>query len=163
MHVSLYVSDIEDTVEFYDVFFGQKADKVKKDYAKYILDKPALIISFVQNAERVNEHFGHLGFQVETQEQLEKSLNYARKNNMEILEEMGTNCCYASQDKYWIKDPDGVQWEVYYFHEDVTFNDPHYSSEEASACCAPPAVEQKKKIKLSDINNASCEPNSGCC
>jgi hypothetical protein len=51
-------------------------------------------------------------------------------------EEIGTSCCYARQDKFWVNDPDGVQWEVYYFHQDTEFNDPHYESTEASACCA---------------------------
>ena len=25
----------------------------------------------------------------------------------------GTTCCYAVQDKAWVKDPDGAPWEVY--------------------------------------------------
>lgn len=162
MHVSLYVANVEKTVAFYNTFFGKAADKQKADYAKYILEEPSLIISFVQNKERVQQNFGHLGFQVETKEQLERSLAYSKKHGLEVLEEMGTNCCYANQDKYWVRDPDGVQWEVYYFHEDVEFNDPHYSSQEATACCTPP-VQQKPKIKLSDLNNTCCEPNSGCC
>lgn len=162
MHVSLYVSDIQKTVKFYTQFFGQKAQKVKEDYAKFVLESPALIISFVQNQSRVQQNFGHLGFQVETKAQLEKSLNYAKKQQLEVLEEIGTNCCYANQDKYWVRDPDGVQWEVYYFHEDVAFNDPHYSTQNEEACCTP-SFPEKKKIKLSSLNQSSCEPGSGCC
>ena len=88
---------------------------------------------------------------------------------MEVLEEMGTNCCYANQDKFWVKDPNGVQWEVYYFHEDVAFNDPHYASnDENVACCTPTdtaVVEKKEKprIKMADLQNGSCAPGSGCC
>ncbi len=67
MHVSLYVSDIQKTVEFYNTFFGVSVNKVEKGYAKYILDQPSLIISFIENKERVKSNFGHLGFQVETQ------------------------------------------------------------------------------------------------
>ncbi len=63
MHVSLYVSDIAKTKEFYTKFFGQEPNKTKNDYCKFILDSPALIISFVQNKERVQQNFGHLGFQ----------------------------------------------------------------------------------------------------
>src|SRR5437868_4064878 len=51
MHVSLYVTDIAASVQFYNSFFGQSPVKVKSDYAKYILDKPSLIISFVQNPQ----------------------------------------------------------------------------------------------------------------
>lgn len=147
MHVSLYISDIARTVDFYSSFFGQEATKVKPGYAKFVLEKPSLIISFVENKERVQENFGHLGFQVETVEDLNLKLWEAKKKNLVAKEEVGTNCCYARQDKFWVNDPDGVQWEVYYFHADAEFNDPHYESNEASACCTP---SEKQKVNLSE-------------
>ena len=73
MHVSLYVKNIEETVGFYNKFFGQDADKVKPGYAKYMLDKPSLIISFVENEVAVKSAFGHLGFQVETAKELQQN------------------------------------------------------------------------------------------
>ena len=137
MHVSLYVTDIERSVAFYTSFFNQEPTKIKNGYAKYTLEDPSLIISFVENKERVQSNFGHLGFQVETVEDLNIKLWEAKKKNLVTKEEVGTNCCYAKQDKFWVTDPDGIQWEVYYFHEDAEFNDPHYESKEASACCVP--------------------------
>lgn len=168
MHVSLYVSDIDKTVQFYRAFFNQQEEKVKPGYAKFVLDEPSLIISFVENKERVAENFGHLGFQVETEEELEKRLAAAQAQNLVSKEEIGTNCCYAKQDKFWVTDPDGVQWEVYYFHEDVEFNDPRYADTSEAVCCAPSAVTaptQKKKVSLGSLGKeeACCEPGSGCC
>jgi hypothetical protein len=32
---------------------------------------------------------------------------------------MGVNCCHANQDKFWVKDPDGVEWEVYHLNYDL--------------------------------------------
>jgi catechol 2,3-dioxygenase-like lactoylglutathione lyase family enzyme len=148
MHVSLYVSDLQKTVEFYTSFFGIEPVKTKPGYSKYILEEPSLIISFVENKERVQENFGHLGFQVETVEDLNLKLWEAKKKNLVTREETGTACCYAKQDKFWINDPDGIQWEVYYFHEDVEFNDPHYETEAATACCTP---DQKEKKNLSSL------------
>ena len=113
MHVSLYVSDLAATVNFYTAFFGQPAAKIRRGYAKYVLDKPSLIISFVENPERVASNFGHLGFQVETVEEMEQRLAAARKSGLLPREEMGTNCCYAKQDKFWVNDADGVAWEMY--------------------------------------------------
>jgi catechol 2,3-dioxygenase-like lactoylglutathione lyase family enzyme len=136
MHVSLYVSDIQSSIKFYNTFFGVEPQKVKENYAKYILEKPSLIISFIESPERVQQNFGHLGFQVETVEEMNMKMWEAKKKKLELIEEIGTNCCYAKQDKFWVKDPDGVQWEVYYFHEDAEFNDPHYMKNQgASACC----------------------------
>ena len=97
---------------------------------------PSLIISFVENKNRVQSNFGHLGFQVETIEDLNIKLWEAKKKNLVTKEEVGTNCCYAKQDKFWVTDPDGVQWEVYYFHEDAEFNDPQYEMKETKACCS---------------------------
>ncbi len=142
MHVSLYVSDIQKTVDFYTSFFGQEPAKVKPGYAKYVLEKPSLVISFVENKDQVRQHFGHLGFQVETLEDLNIKLWEARKKNLVTKEEKETNCCYAKQDKFWVSDPDGVQWEVYYFHADAEFNDPHYDSKEGTPCCMPEGKEQ---------------------
>jgi hypothetical protein len=28
-------------------------------------------------------------------------------------DEMQTNCCHAVQDKAWVSDPDGNEWEVF--------------------------------------------------
>lgn len=163
MHVSLYVSNLAASVNFYSTFFGQPANKVKPGYAKYILDKPSLIISFIENSDRVQSNFGHLGFQVETFGEMSNLLDKARAQGIVSKEEIGTSCCYAVQDKFWATDPDGVQWEVYYFHEDAEFNDPHYALEDAAACCMPP-VSQKEKINLSEISTtSSCAPGSGCC
>lgn len=157
MHVSLYVSDIEKTTLFYTNFFGVEPQKVKPLYAKYILDNPSLIISFVENKERVQSNFGHLGFQVETVEELNKRLWDAKLKNLVAKEEIGTNCCYAKQDKFWVNDPDGVQWEVYYFHEDAEFNDPRFESSEAKACCMPAYKENEIP------ENASEKKANACC
>ena len=33
-------------------------------------------------------------------------------------EEMQTDCCYALQDKAWVRDPDGNEWEVFVVLQD---------------------------------------------
>lgn len=157
MHVSLYVSDIAKTVSFYSSFFGTEPAKVKPNYAKYVLERPSLIISFVERPNHARPTFGHLGFQVETVEEMEAQLAKAQSLGLVSLEERGTACCYAVQDKFWVADPDGHRWEVYYFHEDAAFNDPHYAlpAEEASCGCrVEPKVEEKASC---------CSATAGCC
>ncbi len=156
MHVSLYVSDIENSITFYSRFFGKAPNKVRKGYAKYMLDEPSLIISFVENAARVQQNFGHMGFQVETIEELNARLTEAQNAGLLTREEIGANCCFAKQDKFWVSDPDGVQWEVYYFHADAEFNDPHYEEETAVACCIPDAVSEPKAEIIEIIPAAAC-------
>ncbi len=164
MHVSLYVSDILETISFYNLFFGKTPDKIRKGYIKYILDQPSLIISFVENPARVQQNFGHLGFQVSSIEEMQERMAQAQKFGLATREEIGTNCCFAKQDKFWVNDPDGVQWEVYYFHEDAEFNDPHYEEEATSACCIAPGDELKPTVEMVNLATVqSCSPGSGCC
>lgn len=155
MHVSLYVSNLEQSIQFYDAFFGQPATKKEVKYAKYILKEPALIISFIEQPEKVRAQFGHLGFQLQTKELLEQRLTTIRNKNLPIKEEMGVSCCYALQDKFWVSDPDGYQWEVYYFHKDVAFNDPHYKLKEKK--------DTSKTLVALDISDETscCTPT--CC
>ena len=164
MHVSLYVSDLQKTEKFYTSFFGAEPVKVKPKYLKYILEQPSLIISFIENQDLVRPYFGHLGFQVETLEQLQDKMQVAETKGLISKKEIGTNCCYAMQDKFWASDPDGVQWEVYYFHADAEFNDPHYETGEASACCTV-TEEEKINTKTSAVESdkSCCGQTAGCC
>ena len=162
MHVSLYISDLVQTVSFYNLFFGKAPEKIRKGYVKYILDEPSLIISFIENPARVKQNFGHLGFQVETIEELNNRMQLTQKAGLLTREEIGTNCCFAKQDKFWVNDPDNVQWEVYYFHEDAEFNDPHYERETASECCVSPSAE-KKNLEFKNLAVAGDTAAKSCC
>ncbi len=46
---------------------------------------------------------------------------------------MDTSCCYANQDKFWVRDPDGIEWEVYHLNYDVDED----VSAGGSTCCTP--------------------------
>ena len=58
-----------------------------------------------------------------------------------VREEMGVNCCHANQDKFWVQDPDGVEWEVYHLNYDLEDEVPKpvtgLKVVEGAACCAP--------------------------
>ena len=138
MHASIYVSNLERSVEFYNRFFHTPPEKKKAGYAKYHLSTPDLVFSLVEYPERVAGNFGHQGIQVESPELLEGMKEQALASNVLSYEEKDVACCYAKQDKFWAVDPDGIQWEVYYFHEDVDFNDPAFSRDagEKDACCS---------------------------
>ena len=67
-HLSLYVSDIQASKDFYSRFWGLEPVKVKADYAKFELADPAWVLTLVQNPERVHAGFGHTGIVVENKE-----------------------------------------------------------------------------------------------
>ena len=162
MHVSLYVRNIQNTIGFYSAFFGQQPNKVKTDYAKFMLESPSLIISFIENPEKVAPGFGHLGFQIENVSELENRLEKAKSQGLPILEEMNVSCCYAEQDKFWVTDPDGYHWEVYLFKNDASFNDPRYTASATgeAACCTPVS---KAEPELTETLTAVCCTPGQCC
>lgn len=141
-HLSLYVSDIARSQDFYTRFFGLGPVKAKASYVKYELADPALVLSLVQHPERVRAGFGHAGIVVDSTEAVNAWLSAAQARGLEIaLVEEQTRCCYAVQDKFWVHDPDGVKWEVYTFHADSEWNDPTYDTQAAqeqvhAVCCA---------------------------
>jgi hypothetical protein len=50
---------------------------------------------------------------------------------------MQTTCCYAVQDKTWVADPDGNEWEVF-----VVLEDNLAESGGDGACCVPAPMVQ---------------------
>jgi len=130
-HVSLKVKSIGETEIFYTKFFEAEPAKVKGDYLKYELDEPALTISFIRS-EEVQPEVGHFGIQVKTKSELNRKLNLARGNELLEKEEMNVGCCYAYQDKFWVKDPDGYAWEVYHFINDL---EEHENVEKTEQTC----------------------------
>lgn len=141
MHVSLQVASVQSTVDFYESLFGQAPAKVKPGYAKFELEQPGLVISFVEQTEgESSPSFGHLGIRVASESALKRYYDRVKSAGLQTIEEAQTRCCYALQDKFWVADPDGHRWEVYYFHEDSEWNDPAYqqqgANEQASGTCA---------------------------
>lgn len=117
-HIGLNVTDIERTTTFYKHLFGQEPVKTKPGYSKFELDNPDLVISFIESTHQ-GPSFGHMGIRVNSQEEL-----ITKKQEIEglidiQLEEKNTACCYAVQNKFWVKDPDGYEWEVYHFLSDA--------------------------------------------
>lgn len=157
MHVSLYVSDLQQTITFYNTFFNQSPSKEKPKYVKYELEEPALIISFIESKDKVKANFGHLGFQVGTPMELNNRLERLKAANLVALEEVGTKCCYAVQDKFWVNDPDGHQWEIYFFHKDVDFNDPHY------ALSSSDELVENTVLEVANSNEVKVLAKQACC
>lgn len=131
-HLSLNVSDIRKTIEFYQNLFGVPPIKEKSDYAKFELDNPGLVISLIERTDQVRSDFGHLGFRVASDEILAQRKAVLSKLMEVKLEEEKTNCCYAIQNKFWVEDPDGYEWEVYHFLEDATTDQ---QKKETHTCC----------------------------
>ncbi|SDP63180.1 ArsI/CadI family heavy metal resistance metalloenzyme [Halobacillus aidingensis] len=122
VHVGLNVVDLEKSIEFYNNVFGEKPVKKKDDYAKYLPEELQLNFTLNVTSEVTGNQVGHFGIQVENQEDIDRHKQRLEKLGFFTREEKDTNCCYALQDKFWITDPEGNEWEFFYTKEDVEEN-----------------------------------------
>src|SRR5262245_18975919 len=130
-HVSLNVSHIEASVDFYEKAFGVKATKRRPGYAKFDLDEPSLNLT-MQEAPRTGVNASHFGVQVASSEDVAQAWTRFKEAGLETYTEEDTQCCYALQDKVWIEDLDGNSWEVFVVKGDVAV-----MPGRSSGCCAP--------------------------
>src|SRR5262245_58214490 len=118
-HMSLNVSDLGRSVEFFERVFGKPPAKRRSDYAKFELDSPPLVMSLEPHAPASGGALNHAGFRfpdsaalVEVQRRLETA-------GIRTQREEGVECCYARQTKFWVRDPDNTLWEFYVLEGDI--------------------------------------------
>jgi catechol 2,3-dioxygenase-like lactoylglutathione lyase family enzyme len=110
-HVSLNVRSIPDAVARYRKILGAEPAKLRADYAKFELSDPPLILSL--NLGGAPGTVGHLGIRYEDSERVAAELARAKRDELAPFEQEGVTCCYAKADKFWVRDGDGVPWEMY--------------------------------------------------
>lgn len=118
-HLALTVTDVERSVPFYEALFGTAAEKRKPGYAKFSVTEPALNFTLTQGRRSELGAFNHAGIQVQTTEDVLAAKERLVAAGLAAFDEMDTTCCYARQDKIWVRDPDGTPWEVFATHEDT--------------------------------------------
>jgi len=126
MHLSLNVSDLGRSVTFYQAFFGAEPHKLRPGYANFDLQEPPL--KFAMNESPAKPGHGpldHLGFQVSTVEEVYAARDRLQQAGLATFDELDTTCCYAKQDKIWVHDPDGNEWEVYVLTDDLIDDHEH--------------------------------------
>lgn len=145
-HLSFSVSNIEKTISFYTKLLKKEPSKIKRNYAKFELDDPSMVISFLQSQgnEQINwaGSGAHFGIRVKSSEEVEERFDHLRESGIPLLSERAVECCYALQDKFWANDPDGIRWEIYAFIEDSDqFSKP--DSTNGESCCTADSMADK--------------------
>jgi catechol 2,3-dioxygenase-like lactoylglutathione lyase family enzyme len=134
-HISLNVTDIEKSVEFYKKLFGaepvkfirgkstvhsivrekngESAENERFGYAKFDLTSPALNLVLNEVPFTPGGSLSHLGIQVASTDDVLSVRSQWEKAGILTVDEMQVDCCYALQDKTWARDPDGNEWEVF--------------------------------------------------
>lgn len=118
-HLALTVTDVERAIPFYEALFGGAPEKVKPGYAKFSVADPALNFTLTQGERSELGAFNHAGIQVGSTADVLAAKDRLVGAGLAAFDEMDTSCCYARQDKIWVRDPDGTPWEVFATHEDL--------------------------------------------
>ena len=139
-HVALNVRDVTASIEFYKKLLGLEPGKVRTGYAKFDIQNPPLNLTLNQLPFDGRGALSHMGIQVASTADVLAMRQMWHERGLLTRDEMQTDCCYATQDKTWVNDPDGNEWEVFVVLQD---NLPETSSEVhgTAACCLPSAAD----------------------
>lgn len=149
-HLALNVRDVEKSIDFYRSMLDLEPSKVRTGYAKFDIANPPLNLTLNQVPFNERGALSHLGIQVATTEDVHAVRDAWTAKGLIPREEMQTTCCYALQDKAWVNDPDGNEWEVFVVLED---NLAEAKSNDAT-CCVP---------TFTAIDGSKKEPTVSCC
>ena len=134
-HVHIAVEDLAANIDFYNKLFGSKPAKQRVDYAKWMLDDPAVNFAISTRGHQVGVN--HLGVQVSDAGELATLRQYAdAASNETTLDQGEAACCYARSEKHWTVDPQGIAWEHFLTMDDAET----YGTDTGTpmtACCVP--------------------------
>ncbi len=136
-HLALNVRDVERSTEFYTKLLGLEPSKVRKGYAKFNVENPPLNLTLNEVAFKERGALSHLGIQVASTDDVLATRERWADAGLVTRDEMQTDCCYALQDKTWVRDPDGNEWEVF-----VVLEDNLTTTTAAADCCTTSADGQ---------------------
>ncbi|HKR01080.1 MAG TPA: ArsI/CadI family heavy metal resistance metalloenzyme [Pyrinomonadaceae bacterium] len=154
-HLALNVKDVERSTEFYKKMLGIEPSKVRKGYAKFDVANPPLNLTLNEVPFKERGALSHLGIQVTSTEDVLKMRERWIGEGLVTTDEMQTNCCYAMQDKTWVHDPDGNEWEAFVVLED--------NLAESTACCVTNADGQDVCATTGEVVSAAAAETSSCC
>jgi|SRR5579872_3374994 len=118
-HMSLNVSSLPKSVQFFKTLFGKEPAKVRDDYAKFELIDPPLVMSLEPHAPGGRGALNHVGFRFPDSAALVEAQRRLELAGVSTQKEEGVECCYSRQTKFWVHDPDGGLWEFYTLDEDI--------------------------------------------
>ncbi|MFN2491466.1 MAG: ArsI/CadI family heavy metal resistance metalloenzyme [Pyrinomonadaceae bacterium] len=155
-HLALNVREVEKSIEFYRKMLGIEPSKVRPGYAKFDVQNPPLNLTLNEVAFNERGALSHLGIQVASTDDVLLMRKSWIESGLVTRDEMQTDCCYATQDKTWVRDPDGNEWEAFVVLKDnlpetapcecgnnlpeTRANVQVNEARLRAACCAPAAV-----------------------
>ena len=135
LQLALNVDDLDASVAFYSRLFDAEPAKVRPGYANFAISEPPLKLVLIENPGSGGS-INHLGIEVADTAAVDREQQRLSGAGMESLDERGTTCCYAEQDKFWVQGtPDGERWEIYTVLADSESFGAAPAAGESCTCC----------------------------
>ena len=113
VQLALNVNDVEEAVSFYTKLFGTGPAKRQPGYANFAITEPPLKLVLLENPGQGGT-LNHLGVEVDSADAVDAEQARLAGAGLAAVDERGTTCCYARQDKFWVTGaPGGERWEIY--------------------------------------------------
>ena len=113
LQLALNVDDLDESIVFYSRLFGTEPAKIRPGYANFAVADPPLKLVLVETPGEGGS-INHLGVEVEDVDTVDAIQARLAADGLASVDERGTRCCYAKQDKFWVEGtPNGESWEIY--------------------------------------------------
>ena len=150
IQLALNVGDVDAAVAFYSTLFGTEPAKRRPGYANFAVADPPLKLVLLENPGQGGS-LNHLGVEVADTDTVDAEQTRLAGEGLASVDERGTTCCYAKQDKFWVEGaPNGERWEIY----TVLADSPTFYAEptDGPACCA----EEPAGSEVAAVQPACC-------
>ena len=151
-HLALNVRNVDESIAFYRKMLDIQPSKVRTGYAKFDVQNPPLNLTLNEVAFNGRGALSRLGIQVASTNDVLAMRDKWVASGLITRDEMQTNCCYATQDKTWVRDPDGNEWEVFVVLQDNLSEEVQGAADKT--CCTPTFV---------DVEGGKKEVATACC
>jgi catechol 2,3-dioxygenase-like lactoylglutathione lyase family enzyme len=144
VQLALNVDDLAESIAFYTKLFGTGPAKQRPGYANFAIAEPPLKLILLENPGQGGS-LNHLGVEVADTGTVDAEQARLAEAGLAAAEERDTTCCYARQDRFWVKGaPSGERWEIYTVLADsATFwgqdGGQSWDAAEAAECGLPPS------------------------
>jgi catechol 2,3-dioxygenase-like lactoylglutathione lyase family enzyme len=113
VQLALNVDNLDESIAFYSRLFNAEPAKIRPGYANFAVAEPPLKLVLIENPGRGGS-INHLGVEVADTDTVDAEQTRLAATGLASVDERGTTCCYATQDKFWVEGaPNGERWEIY--------------------------------------------------
>lgn len=110
--LSLNVADVNAAVEFYSKLLGVGPAKHRQGYANFVVENPPMKLVVIED-EGVPGSINHVGIEFPNGAAVGAETQRVTELGLPVIVDDPHTCCFATQEKAWTRDVDGVPWELY--------------------------------------------------